>query len=145
MRKRRDLSLGDLAARCAEIDPGRKWTENTIENIEGGRRRGGSHRRAVTVDELLTLAAALNVAPVHLLVSPDDFLSSYQVTSEISAAAIYVRHWIRGVLPLAEADPREYFSEVPRTEYEWAQTAGTGWPLPPDWEKEYRGDTEGGA
>jgi hypothetical protein len=58
----------ELAARCAELGAGH-LTENVIENIESGRRdKQGRRRRDVTVDELLTLAVALNVAPVHLLV-----------------------------------------------------------------------------
>jgi hypothetical protein len=72
---------------------------------------------------------------VHLLVPPDDYLEPYRVTSGISEFAVYVRHWIRGEIPLPDADPREYFAEVPRTEYKWAETAGTGWPLPPDYDQ----------
>ena len=135
MRKRRDWSPADLAARCAELGAA-DLTENVIENIESRSARASKRPRPVTVDELLTLAAALNVAPVHLLVSPDDFVKPYRLTSGINTAAVYVRYWIRGFLPLGEADPREYFSEVPRTEYESAQTAGTGFPLPSDWQDE---------
>jgi transcriptional regulator with XRE-family HTH domain len=142
VRKRLGWSLAELAAACAEADPSRKWTENTIENIEGGRRRGGSHRRAVTVDELFVLAAALNVSPVHLLVPIDDFRESYKVTSGISESAGYVREWIRGRLPLPGADPREFFSQVPRTEHDWKNEA-VSWPAPTP--PAPRDDQEGGA
>jgi transcriptional regulator with XRE-family HTH domain len=135
VRKRRDLTTDQLAARCAELGAP-DLTAQALYKLEGQRNVASRRPRAVTVDELLTLAIALNVAPVHLLVPPDDYLKPYRLTSGTSESAVYVRHWIRGVIPLSDADPREYFSEVPRTEYEWAQTAGTGWPLPPDWQEE---------
>jgi transcriptional regulator with XRE-family HTH domain len=135
VRTKRKLTVADLAERCAAIGAP-QLTVQAIYKIEGQRESTTRPPRQVTVDELLALAAALNVAPVHLLVSPDDYLKTYRLTSGTSETAVYVRHWIRGSLPLPDGDPREYFSEVPRTEYEWAQTAFTGWQLPTDWKDE---------
>ena len=130
MRKRRDLTPADLAARCRELGAA-DLTENVIENIESRSARASKHPRPVTVDELMALAAALNVAPVHLLVPIDDFRNDYQVTGEVSERAGYIREWIRGRLPLPGGDPREFFSEVPRTEYDW-KSEGVSWPVPED-------------
>jgi transcriptional regulator with XRE-family HTH domain len=127
VRKRRDLTTDQLAARCAELgEP--ELTTQALYKLEA-RRPGKLRPRPVTVDELLTLAAALNVAPVHLLVPIDDFGESYRVTGEVSERAGYIREWIRGKLPLPGADPREFFSQVPRTEYDW-QFEGVSWPVP---------------
>jgi transcriptional regulator with XRE-family HTH domain len=124
VRKRRGWQPAELARRCAQLD-GKKWTENTIENIEGGRRRGGSHRRAVTVDELLTLAAALNVAPLHLMVPPDDDDRPYPVAPGTAATASAARRWIRGFGLLADlpnvGELREYMTEVPLSEFREVQ------------------------
>ena len=135
VRKRRGVSPADLAERCAALGAA-DLTENVIENIESRSARASKRPRPVTVDELLALAAALNVAPVHLLVPPDDYRKPYRLTSTVRETAVYVRHWIRGEIQLPGADPREYFGEVPLTEYKWADTAGTGWPLPPGWREE---------
>lgn len=66
LRKARNWLTGDVAARCAELGVP-ELTENVIENIESGRRRNGRRTRAVTVDELYTLAEALDAPPVALL------------------------------------------------------------------------------
>jgi transcriptional regulator with XRE-family HTH domain len=124
VRKRRDWQPADLAARCAELDGG-KWTENTIENIEGGRRRGGSHRRAITVDELLTLALALNVAPLHLIVPPGDDGEPYAVAPGTEVSREAARRWIRGFGLPADlpnvGELRKYMTEVPPSEFREVQ------------------------
>jgi transcriptional regulator with XRE-family HTH domain len=120
VRKRRGWQPADLAARCAELGAGH-LTENVIENIESGRRdKQGRRRRDVTVDELLTLAVALNVAPVHLLVPVDDPDAAYPVIGGVLARRFGVRAWIRGIGPIdPDADPREFGAEVPRKEFYW--------------------------
>ena len=55
------------------------------------------------------------------------------------AALQHIREWIRGTLPLGEADPREYFVEVPRTEYA-SRSEAVSIPLPSDWNKEEDSD-----
>jgi transcriptional regulator with XRE-family HTH domain len=124
-RKQRGWQPGDLAGRCLELGAAH-LTENVIENIESGRRAGGKRRRDVTVDELLTLAVALNVAPVHLLVPVDDPAAPYPVIGGILARRFGVRAWIRGVGPIdPDADPRQFHSAVPRGEFYTPPHAGS--------------------
>ena len=63
LRKARAWSLADLAGRCG-------LSENSIENIEHGRRKDGRRTRAVTVDELYELARAFQVGITSLLPAP---------------------------------------------------------------------------
>jgi transcriptional regulator with XRE-family HTH domain len=117
VRKRRDLSPADLAGRCAALGAG-DLTENVIENIESRSARASKRPRPVTVDELLVLAVALNVAPVHLLVPPDDPDAPYPVTAKVTARRFPVRGWIRGIGPIdPDADDREFYTEVPPGEF----------------------------
>lgn len=116
VRTKRKLTVAGLAARCAALGAP-DLTAQALYKLEG-RRPGKLRPRPVTVDELLALAAALNVAPVHLLVPTDDFDESYRLTAEVSVSASSARAWIRGVLPLLPGDDgREYWSEVPRDEF----------------------------
>lgn len=66
-RKRRDMTRDQLAARCAELGyPA--LTSPALANIETGRRNAeGVRRREVSVDELMILAKALQVAPALLM------------------------------------------------------------------------------
>jgi transcriptional regulator with XRE-family HTH domain len=61
-RKQRGWSTDELAERCG-------LTGNIIENIEGGRRRGGERTRDITVDELCAISWAVGVGPLKLLPS----------------------------------------------------------------------------
>src|SRR6266700_5123069 len=94
VRGKRNLTVAELAGRCAGLGAP-ELTAQALYKLEQ-RRPGKLRPRPVKVDELLALAAALNVAPVHLLVPPDDFRKAYQLTGGISERAVYVRHWIRG-------------------------------------------------
>lgn len=118
VRKRRDLTVVQLAQRCAELGAS-GLTEQALYNIEGGRpaRKQGPRRRNVTVEELLVLAVALQVAPIHLLV-PLDGEQPYQVTLARTERSIRARLWIRGTLPLDPADSRLFYSEVPDSEWD---------------------------
>jgi hypothetical protein len=124
VRKRRDWKPADLAARCAELGAG-DLTENVIENIESRSARASKHPRPVTVDELLALALALDVAPVHLLVPPDEPGAPYQVTAAVSESRFRVRSWIRGLFPLVRLPrvgaTRDFWAEVPDDEFEARQ------------------------
>lgn len=65
-RRERGINRETLAERCKDLGLP-KMSPSVITNIESGRRVKGSPRRAVTVDELMVFAAALNVPPVMLL------------------------------------------------------------------------------
>jgi hypothetical protein len=118
VREKRRITAVDLAGRCAALgEP--QLTVQALYKLEGRRESPKSRRpRPVTVDELITLAIALNVAPVHLLVPPDDSDAPYQLTSKITARRFPVRGWIRGIGPIdPDADRREFYTEVPEGEF----------------------------
>jgi transcriptional regulator with XRE-family HTH domain len=101
-RKDRGWTASDLATRCMELGA-EDLTENVIENIESGRRREGIRRRDITIDELLVLARALDVAPIHLIVG---IFGEHPVpiTGKLSVSSPVARNWIRGYAPLTGAD-----------------------------------------
>lgn len=91
----------------------------TVAKVEKGTRR-------VDLDELLKLAYALNVAPVHLFVPTDEYIDTLQVdvTPEVTVGPYVLRKWIRGELPIADQDQRRYFAFMPNEE--WAKRFGRG-------------------
>ena len=103
---------GLTGARLAEemTEAGIKWDRSVVANLENGR------RSTISVEELLTLAYVLNVAPVHLIVplDPDGW---YSVTPDAATTNEHARAWIRGTAALPGTDERKYFSEV--HEEEW--------------------------
>jgi len=120
VRKRLEMSAAQLAQRCAQIGAP-ELTESTIANIETGRKHKstGRRRRHVTVDELLAFAAALDVAPIHLLTSPDASEDdAYQVTPSVSVSTDKARGWIRGfwTLPGTRNERLFYLLEIPSDE-----------------------------
>jgi hypothetical protein len=123
VRVKRGMRTVDLAARCAELGAP-KLTPQALYKLEGQRDPASRHPRSVTVDELLALAAALNVAAVDLLVPPDDPDEPYQVTSTVTERRATVRAWICGGGPLNDADPREYYAERPVSEFSVNVQAG---------------------
>jgi transcriptional regulator with XRE-family HTH domain len=118
VRTRRGLTADELATRCQEL--GSKLTIQSIYKIETARESTVRPPRQVTVDELLTLAAALDAAPVHLLVPPDDYDTPYRVTPTVTEPNHRVRGWIRGLFPLRKfprvGDQRDFYTEVPPDE-----------------------------
>ncbi len=119
VRTKRALTVAGLASRCAELGAP-ELTAQALYKLEGQRGRSDRRPRPVTVDELLTLAVALNVSPVHLLVPVDEPDADYPVIAGVRARRFGVRAWIRGVGPIdPDADPREFGAEVPRGEFYW--------------------------
>ncbi len=117
VRIRRGITVPMLADRCDAIGAP-QLTAQAIYKIEGQRESATRPPRRVTVDELLILALALNVAPVHLLVPPDDPGARYPLTSKATASRSSVRAWIRGIGPIdPDADDREFYTEVPPGEF----------------------------
>lgn len=104
LRARRGLSAQKLADRCANYGMP-ELNRSVLTNLENNR------RQAVTVDELLTLALALGVAPLHLLIPTDDG-SRVAITPNSDVDAAYARQWVVGEQPLANGET-SYYTEVP--------------------------------
>jgi transcriptional regulator with XRE-family HTH domain len=118
VRTKRRLTTAQLAQRCKEMGAD-SLTATVINDIEKGRApKDGRRRRMITIDELLALAVALNVAPVHLMVPIDGPQDPYPPIAGVQADRFGVRSWIRGVGPIdPDADGREFYSEVPAAEF----------------------------
>jgi transcriptional regulator with XRE-family HTH domain len=109
LRKKRNLTAAGLAERMkAEGVP---WERIVVTKLETGR------RASVSVDELLALAKVLNCPLVMLLTARDDDARDYQITSTVTESMGTVRAWMRGQRPLGDADPGDYFGELPRGEF----------------------------
>jgi hypothetical protein len=102
-----------LATRCKDRGLP-QITASLITDIELGR------RRTVGVDEWIQLAAALDVAPVNLLI-PLDSAEQCSLGEKGRYPANSVRQWVRGAKPLDFTNSRVYFTQVP--EEEWAEFA----------------------
>lgn len=107
LRKAQGLSAQELAERLAQHWP--ELDRSILANLESGR------RRSVSVDEVLVLALALNVAPVHLFVPVTEepvHVGAHKIPSPVA------RDWVRGGTPLEGQDARLFRTQVP--ESEWA-------------------------
>jgi transcriptional regulator with XRE-family HTH domain len=93
-RERRGWSQGELAKRVSAL--GYSLARPVINRIEQGGVRAGN----VSVEDLLALAAALGVPPVHLLVPLDDDAELAVTPGVPPLPAREARAWIRGFLPL---------------------------------------------
>lgn len=67
LRARMGMSQDELAAAAREAGAGDSMTSTVVGFMESGRRREGRRTRLFTLDELLPLAAALEVSPLELL------------------------------------------------------------------------------
>lgn len=113
VRQKRRWTVAQLAERCAKVGAA-GLTRQALYNLEATEDRQGHPRRDVSVGDLLALAAALDVAPVHLLVPIEE--GGYQPTPEIALQSVSARAWIRGFKGLPGSDPRDFESEVPASE-----------------------------
>jgi transcriptional regulator with XRE-family HTH domain len=119
VRRVRGWSAAQLAARCATLGMP-ELDRSTVANIENGR------RQRVGVDELLVLALALGVAPLHLLVPlKERFIA---IAPDYATGSGRARQWIRGNHPIvyADRDPtlrqgdrQTYLSQRPDPDEEW--------------------------
>lgn len=109
LRTERGMSAKQLAERCAELGVP-DLERNVIANLENGR------RRAVSVDELLALAVALDTSPVVLMF---DFgvHDPAAVTPTVEAHPHLVWKWFRGEDPLPGTDVRRW---QPTVQLVWA-------------------------
>lgn len=67
LRTQAGMSQGDLAAAARDAGAGDSFTADVVSWMESGRRKEGRRTRLFTLDELLPLAAALEVSPLELL------------------------------------------------------------------------------
>jgi transcriptional regulator with XRE-family HTH domain len=111
LRQSRGWSARDLARRCAELGAN-QLTASVIANIETGRRdASGRRRRDVSVDELLTLALALEVPPLDLIqISAADKPMNVQITPLVSASRDELISWLRGRSAFIPLNPLDGFA-----------------------------------
>jgi transcriptional regulator with XRE-family HTH domain len=102
-RRARGLSQRRLVARLAAL--GRPLNQAVITRIERGARK-------VSLDEAIALAAALDVAPVHLFLPIDDS-ERVSLTPTLEVSAALARQWARGRRPLDPANTRFYAYQSP--------------------------------
>lgn len=108
MRTRQGLTQQDLSERVHAL--GGALDRVAIIKIENG-------NRGVALDEVLLLAAALQVAPVQLM-SPH--ARSAKVTlGNVTVSGNRLRRWIRGRKPLRDSDDRSiFFGFVSQTDWD---------------------------
>lgn len=95
VRQRRGWTARDLAARCTSLGAP-QITHTVITNLETGRPGPDSRRRrGITVDELLILAAALDVPPPYLLIplTGDGVIA---VTQSLLMGGLEASRWLAG-------------------------------------------------
>jgi transcriptional regulator with XRE-family HTH domain len=111
VRKRRGWSQQELADRVTAT--GHRMHRLTVAKIESG----GTRAQNASIADVLALAAALDVAPLHLLVPLDDDAAVAITPKEVHRAAV-VRGWIRGGRPLRmDYDALlEFLAEIPASE-----------------------------
>jgi transcriptional regulator with XRE-family HTH domain len=111
-RKHRGWSREELAARTREL--GAEVSPASVFNLETGRTVGrAGRRRAVSVDELMVLAAALEVAPLFLTTARTDDSELFEVAPKLVIRTELARRWIRGDTPLPGSSRRAYHDEAP--------------------------------
>lgn len=110
VRRRRGWTAEQLAQKCREIGA-ENFTTAKVNNIE-------TRRSRVTVDELLILARALDVAPVNLVIPPElDPDDRYGITPQVALGAGRIRQWFRGIYPWPNGDRHIYLTETAVNEW----------------------------
>jgi transcriptional regulator with XRE-family HTH domain len=113
-RKRRGWTQEVLAARCAEVGAPH-ITAAVLYGIEHGRATpgGGKRYKQASAADVLALALALDISPVHLLVP---FEGDLELTPTRTVAADQARMWVRGQAPLPGMRHGPYWGFVPESE-----------------------------
>jgi transcriptional regulator with XRE-family HTH domain len=81
-------------------------------------------KRGISLDEAMRLAFALNVAPIYLITDtevpadPDIDPEPMQIIPGSEHSPAEARAWIVGKRPMHFQDPRSYYMNVPRAEFE---------------------------
>lgn len=108
VRGRRGLTADQLANRCRELGATR-IDRSVIAKIE-------SRARNVSLDEAVAVAAALDMALVHLITPMDDS-QEVAVTQELLVPAPAFRAWVRGQEPLPGQEDKPFRTEIPASEW----------------------------
>ncbi|MFF5230320.1 helix-turn-helix domain-containing protein [Dactylosporangium sp. NPDC000521] len=90
-REQRKISANELSRRTAEL--GFEVPRSVIANIETGR------RDSIGVNELLILAAALDIPPI-LLITPIGVSDSMEILPDVTVSPWLARGWIMGTRPI---------------------------------------------
>jgi transcriptional regulator with XRE-family HTH domain len=98
-RRRQGISQQRLAERCAELGASH-LTRDVILNIE-------NRRRAVDVDDMWAIAAALNVPP-NVLMLPLGDEQRVQIAPAVTIHPHLALDWAEGELPLVHTDRRTH-------------------------------------
>ena len=109
LRGRHGWSQQDLADKLANF--GMPIDRAQIARLELG-------KRGISLDETMRLAFALSVAPVNLITDPEDDAEPMAPIPGAEYSPAETRKWIIGKLPMIWQDPRSYFMNVPREEFE---------------------------
>ena len=112
LRNDRGMTVAELAARCRDAGMPH-LTAQVIYKLES--QRTNRAPRPVTVDELLVLAYALDIAPVHLIVGLDDDAALPGILQR-STGPYGARQWVRGLAPITGSDRKRYEANVPDDE-----------------------------
>ncbi len=102
-REARPMSQRGLAARLTEL--GLPMSQAAVTRIERGDRK-------CSLDEAVAIAAALDVAPMHLFL-PIDGDDPVQLAPALEVDAPLARAWARGEQPLRPEDARFYAFQAP--------------------------------
>lgn len=95
----------------ALADLGVRLESTTINRLEKG-------SRGVSVDEVIGIAAALGVSPLHLLVPLEDG-ETVDVTPNLTVSAADARAWLRGQRPLRDTDDDKiFYTQAPETDWD---------------------------
>jgi len=100
------LSQGDVVKRLKALDV--RIGQATIARLETGTRR-------TSVDDLLAIAAAIGVSPLHLLAASFTH-DTVKVTPKLEAGPQRMRQWLKGEMPLWGTDEERFFELVPDEE-----------------------------
>ena len=101
-RKHKGWNQAQLVARLNELGF-TTWRQSKVAKLEKGT------VKRLTIEEVLALAAALDVQPIHLLVGEGEV----EVAPTLKRSAVDFRAWLRGELPLVPGDvdaARVYFA-----------------------------------
>jgi transcriptional regulator with XRE-family HTH domain len=97
------LSQSDLVSRLEELGY-TQWRQSKVAKIENG------EVKRLALDDVLALAAALGVQPIHLI-TPTEDEALVEVAPKLTVPAVTARGWLRGVAPISE-DGASYFASA---------------------------------